>query len=195
MSGGAPCPLAPTLVFVNSIRRVDAQFYTHDVRAAWVCDPIPWQDVFHGAEYHKLSLIPALDFADHISGNFFYIRSKVSPYEYWYYPPPPNKPTNAVYVSRTERTCPHVSRTDSGTTRTVMIGSDGIVITLTAVNLSINVIAGTGQVIVSPAPQVGLKLSDLWNKFTVRPTLCEDGERLDMKELFYTDYGSEWELV
>ncbi|KAG2151855.1 hypothetical protein BD769DRAFT_1380719 [Suillus cothurnatus] len=33
-----------------------------------------------------LSVIPILDFADHISGNLFFIRSRVSPNEYWHCP-------------------------------------------------------------------------------------------------------------
>ncbi|KAG1775121.1 hypothetical protein EV702DRAFT_1120613, partial [Suillus placidus] len=147
----------------------------------------------HDINDRLLSIFPSLDFADHISGNSFYIRSKVSPYEYWYYSSSPNNPTKAVYASSTQRTRFHVSRTGSGTTcGTVMIGSDEIVITLTTVNLSINVNDSTGQVIVSPAPESGLKFSDLLNRFTVGPPLVENS---NMKELLYTQDGEKWELA
>lgn len=71
--------------------------------------------------------------------------------------------TKAVHVSRTERTRFTVSRTDNGTAGTVIIGSDDIAITLTA----INAIATTGQMISSPAPQSGLSFGSLLNNFTV----------------------------
>ncbi|KAG1901075.1 uncharacterized protein F5891DRAFT_1277800 [Suillus fuscotomentosus] len=136
------------------------------------------------------SIIPPLDhFADHISGNFFFIRSKVAPHDYWYFPKSSNA-TNAVYVSRTERTRFTISRTDSGTAGTVIIGSDKIAITLTDVNMFIHVDTATGQVILSPAPQSGLTFSALLGNFTVGATLSQS-----VKELLYTENGEEWELV
>ncbi|KAG1814357.1 uncharacterized protein BJ212DRAFT_1300660 [Suillus subaureus] len=192
--------------FTDSIRRVNAQFYTHDVNQANAANSLTTTGVatqFLGDVFFTLlndlggrglSIIPSPDhFVDHISGNSFFIRSKVSPYKYWYYPQSSNA-TNAIYVSHTERTLFRVSRTDSGTAGTIIIGSDEINITLTTVDLSINVIASTGQVIVSAVPMSGLKFSDLLNKFTVGPTYIDD-QNLATRELLGTDDGEEWELA
>jgi len=192
--------------FTNSIRRVNAQFYTHDVNQANAANSLTTTGVatqFLGQVFftllndlggRDLSIIPSPDhFADHISGNSFFIRSKVSPYQYWYCPQSSDA-TNAVYASHTQRTPFRVSLTDSGTAGIVIIGSDEIDITLTTVDLSINFIAGTGQVVVSTAPMSGLKFSDLLNKFAVGPAYT-DNQSVDTRELIYTDDGQEWELA
>ncbi|KAG1895825.1 uncharacterized protein F5891DRAFT_650036 [Suillus fuscotomentosus] len=191
--------------FVTSVQRVDAQFYTHNILVANSVDSLTTAGVatqFLGKVFFTLlndlggrglSIIPQLEyFADHISGNSFFIRSKVAPYDYWYCPPSSNA-TNAVYVSRTERTRFTISRTGSGTAGTVMIGSDNIVITLTTVDLSVNVNVTTGQVILSLAPLTGLTFSTLLTNFTVGPSLSVDGDTV--KELLYTEKGEQWELV
>ncbi|KIK46123.1 hypothetical protein CY34DRAFT_76726, partial [Suillus luteus UH-Slu-Lm8-n1] len=193
--------------FSDSIQRVNAQFYTHDVGQANAADSLTVTGVatqFLGKVFftllddlggRQLSVIPSHHDAEAISGNSFFIRSKVSPYEYWYCPLSADcNATNSVYVSRTERTRFRVSRTDKGTAGTVMIGSDEIVITLPNLNLSINV-ADNCQVMLTSAPQLGLKLSDLLSKFTMGPTLRKDGQSQDMKELFNMDDGGEWELA
>ncbi|KAG2094869.1 uncharacterized protein F5147DRAFT_719443 [Suillus discolor] len=187
--------------FVTSVQRVNAQFYTHNVGVANAADSLTTTGVatqFLGKVFFTflndlggrgLSIIPPLD---HISRNSFFIRSKVAPYDYWYYPPSSNA-TNAVYVSRTEHTRFTVSRTASGSAGTVIIGSDNIVITLTTVDLSVNVNATTDQVFLSLAPLSGLTLSTLFTNFTVGPSLSVDGET--MKELLYTEKGEQWELA
>ncbi|KAG2036180.1 hypothetical protein BDR03DRAFT_1000610 [Suillus americanus] len=189
--------------FTDSIQRVNAQFYTHNVNQANAANSLTTTGVatqFLGDVFFTLlndlggrglSIIPSLDhFADHISGDSFFIRSKVSPYKYWYCPQSSDAP-DGVYVSHTERTRFRVSRTDSGTAGTIMIGSDEIDITLTTVDMSINVITSTGQVIVSTAPMSGLKFGDLLNKFTTGTNV----QSLDARELIYTDDGEEWELA
>lgn len=191
--------------FTSSVQRISAQFYTHNVNLANAADSLTTTGVatqFIGKVFFTLlndlggrglNIIPPPDhFADHISGNSFFIRSKVYPYEYWYYPTSDNT-TQAVYVSRTERTRFTVSRTDSGTTGTVIINSDEIAITLASANLSINVNATTGQVILSATPQSGLTFSDLLGYFTVGSSLSLNDENL--KELLYTEHGEEWELA
>ncbi|KAG1788945.1 uncharacterized protein HD556DRAFT_835462 [Suillus plorans] len=190
--------------FVTSVQRVNAQFYTHNVNVANAANSLTTTGVateFLGKVFFTLennwdgrglSIIPPLEhFADHISGNSFFIRSKVAPYDYWYYPTSSNT-TNAVYVSRTERTRFTVSLT-SGTAGTVIIGSDNIVITLTTVDLSVNVNATSGQVILSLAPLTGLTFSTLLTNFTVGPSLSVNNETV--KELLYTVNGEEWELA
>ncbi|KAG2036187.1 hypothetical protein BDR03DRAFT_960415 [Suillus americanus] len=197
--------------FSESIRRVNAQFYTHHTGQANAADSLTTNGVatqFLNKMFftliddlggRHLTTIPSPDhFVDHISGNSFFIRSKVSPYDYWHCPLSSNSnASNAVYVSRTERTRFRISLSDRGTAGTVMIGSDEIVITLTTVNLSMSVIANSGQAIVSSAPTKSrFKFSDLLSRFTVGPTLYKDDQSLDMKELIYTDDGEvEWELA
>ncbi|KAG1790391.1 uncharacterized protein HD556DRAFT_1528969 [Suillus plorans] len=191
--------------FVTSVQRVNAQFYTHNVSLANAANSLTTTGVateFLGKVFFTLqndlagrglSIIPRLEYcADHISGNSFFIRSKVSPYEYWYHPPSSNA-TNAVYVSRTERSRFTVSRTASGTAGTVIIGSDNVVITLTTVDLSVNVNGTTGQVILSLAPMSGLTFSTLLTNFTVGPSLSVDGDTV--KKLLYTEHGEQWELA
>ncbi|KAG1857052.1 hypothetical protein F4604DRAFT_1906487 [Suillus subluteus] len=195
--------------FTKGIRRVNAQFYTFDTRdvnpvSSLVTPGVATQffdkmffTTMSEMNGRGLNVIPSPDhFTDHISGNSFFIRSKVSPNEYWYYPKSDNA-THAVYVSRTKRTRFRVSLSNRGTAGTVMIGSDKIVITLTTANLSINVDAASSQAIVSSAPKSGLKFSDLLSKFSVGPTstFYKDNQNLDMEELIYTDDGEEWELA
>ncbi|KAG2139857.1 uncharacterized protein EDB93DRAFT_1252979 [Suillus bovinus] len=190
--------------FVNSVQRINAQYYTHNPSLANATETLVTAGVatqFLGKVFFTLendiggrglSIIPSPDqFTDHISGNSFFIRSKVAPYDYWYYPS--SNATNAVYISRTERTRFTVSRVNSDTSGTVIIGSDNIAITLTTVNLSVNVNATTGQVILSPAPLSGLTFSALLSNFIVGPSLVENGE--NVKELLYTENGEQWELV
>ncbi|KAG1814935.1 hypothetical protein EV424DRAFT_1412718 [Suillus variegatus] len=194
-----------TTGFANGIRRVDAQFYTHETRLAHAPDSLTTAGVatqflgkvfftlLNDSDYRGLNIIPPLDhFVDHISGKSFFIRSKVTPYDYWYCPQSCNANT-AVYASRTERTRFTISRTDRGTAGTVMIGSDKITVRLTTVNLSVDVNASTGHAILSPAPQSGLTFGALLNDFTVGSTLFENDERV--KELLYTENGEEWELA
>jgi hypothetical protein len=76
-----------------------------------------------------------------------------------------------------------------------MIGSDDIAITLTSTNLSIRV-SRSGHLIVSKNPELGLKFSDFVNGFGVAtPLLDNEGHRENVKELFKTDDGEEWELA
>ncbi|KAG1791616.1 hypothetical protein EV424DRAFT_1456845 [Suillus variegatus] len=194
-----------TTGFANGIQRVDAQFYTHETRLAHAPDSLTTAGVatqflgkvfftlLNDSDYRGLNIIPPLDhFVDHISGKSFFIRSKVTPYDYWYCPQSCNANT-AVYASRTERTRFTISRTDRGTAGTVMIGPDRITVRLTTVNLSVDVNASTGHAILSPAPQSRLTFGALLNNFTVGPTLFENDERV--KELLYTENGEEWELA
>lgn len=196
--------------YSDSIRRVAPQFFTHDVNKANATTSTTDAQVassFFGKVFFThlsnnsgLSVIPILDFADHVSGNSFFIRSKVSPNEYWYCPGSSTgnvTPNSKVYVSRTERTRFRVrlfsERKD--TTGTIMIGSDEIVITLISTNLSIRV-SRSGHLIVSKNPELGLKLSDLMNGFGVMtPLLDNEGPYENVKELFKMDDGEEWELV
>lgn len=191
--------------FANSIRRVNAQFYLHDVNQANAANSLVTAGV--ATEFlnkvifllmddlggRQLSVIPSPDhLVDHISGNSFFIRSQTSPYEYWYCPLlSDGKASNEVYVSRNERTRFRVDISNKGSAGIVMIGSDEIAITLPTISLSIHITDG-GRVILSPAPQVGLKFSDLLNKFTVGPPSKSDPS---LKELFYTDNGEDWELA
>ncbi|KAG1818137.1 uncharacterized protein BJ212DRAFT_1479963 [Suillus subaureus] len=193
--------------FVNSIWHVNAQFYTYELGQVDPCSSLIMPGVatqfFDKVFFMTMSdlmgcrlniIMPPDHFVDHISGNSFFIHSKVSPHEYWYYPKLSNV-AHAVYVSHTKCTRFCVSLSNGGTAGTIMIGSDKIIIMLTTINLSINVFTTSGQAIVSSAPKLGLKFSDLLSKFSVGPTLCKDNQGLDMEELIYMDDGEEWELT
>ncbi|KAG1780366.1 hypothetical protein EV702DRAFT_775979 [Suillus placidus] len=196
--------------YSDSVRRVAPQFFTHNTikaNAASSTTDTQVASAFFGKVFFTplpnnggLSVIPILDFADHVSGNSFFIRSRVSHNEYWYCPGSSTgnvTPNSKVYVSRTERTRFHVrlisERKD--TTGTIMIGSDEIAITLTSTNLSIRV-SRSSHLIVSKNPEVGLKFSDLVNGFrVVTPLLDNEGHCESVKELLKTEDGEEWELA
>ncbi|KAG1814350.1 uncharacterized protein BJ212DRAFT_1274260, partial [Suillus subaureus] len=114
-----------TTRFSNSIQRANAQFYTHDVDQANAAECLTVKGVatqslgkvffllLHDLGGRELSIIPSPDFADYISGNSFFIRSNVSPYDYWYCP---HYDTSAsVFVSCTERTRFRISLSAGGT--------------------------------------------------------------------------------
>lgn len=196
--------------YSDSVRRVAPQFFTHDGTKANAAASITDAQVassfcgkvffIHQPSGCGLSIIPNLDFVDHVSGNSFFIRSRVSLNEYWYCPGSSTgnvTPNSKVYVSRTERSRFRVrlfsERED--TTGTIMIGSDEIVITLTSTNLSIRV-SRSGHLIVSKNPELGLKFSDLVNGFgVVTPLLDSERHGESVKELFKMDDGEEWELA
>lgn len=196
--------------YSDSVRRVAPQYFTHDANKANAATSTTDAQVassFSGKVFFTLlaisgglSVIPILDFVDHVSGKSFFIRSKVSPNEYWYCPGSSTgnvTPNSKVYVSRTERTRFRVrlfsERKD--TTGTIMIGSDEIVITLTSTNLSIRV-SRSGHLIVSKNPELGLKFNDLASGFgVVTPLLDNEGHCENIKELFKMDDGEEWELA
>ncbi|KAG2362018.1 hypothetical protein BDR07DRAFT_1376825 [Suillus spraguei] len=118
-----------------------------------------------------LSFIPVLDFADHVSGSSFFIRSRVSPNECWYCP---GLFTGKVYVSHTEQTRFRVRLVNERMDTTgTMIGSDDIIIILTSVNVSVRVCRST-HLIISKSSELGLKFSDLVNEFGVVDSLLDN---------------------
>ncbi|KAG0692607.1 hypothetical protein DFH29DRAFT_882235 [Suillus ampliporus] len=196
--------------YADSVKRITPQFFTHDMGQANAADSTQANQVasaFIGKiiftlMYDKggrvLSVIPSPDFADHVSGNSFFIRSKVSPDEYWYCPVSPcnNLAHDTVYVSRTERTRFRVYLTGAGTAGTIMIGSDEIAITMTTADKSINIDDKTGKVMLAKNPELGLKFGDLVNRFSAGATLFDKNcKSLGVKELFMTTHGEEWELI
>ncbi|KAG2345142.1 hypothetical protein BDR05DRAFT_998736 [Suillus weaverae] len=189
--------------YSDTVRRVAPQFFSHDSSKVNIVDSTIDTKVasaFFGKVFFTLlpndglSVIPILDFVDHVSGN------PVFPNEYWYCPGSSTgnvTPNSKVYVSRTERTRFHIrlisERKD--TTGTIMVGSDEIAITLTSTNLSIRV-SRSSHLIVSKNPEVGLKFSDLVNGFrAVTPLLDNEGHYESVKELLKTEDGEEWELA
>jgi hypothetical protein len=202
--------------YSDSVRRVNSTFYTHDPNQANVAYSINDAQVagkFLGKVFftllpdrdgRALSVIPVDDSADPASGDFFFIRSKAVPSEYWYVPTLSDgsiKPDTLVYVSRTERTRFRVRLTSERKEGkgTIIIGSDEITITLTSANLSVRAVGdGRGVLKVGNNPEPGLKLSDLVNGFKagstlVRATSYDRSEQV--KELYKTDDGEEWELA
>ncbi|KAG2159028.1 uncharacterized protein EDB93DRAFT_439638 [Suillus bovinus] len=196
--------------YSDSIRRVAPQFFIHDNSkadpASYITDSQVASGFFGKVFFTRLpsnvglSVIPILDLVDHVSGNLFFIRSKVSPNEYWYCPGSSTgnvTPNSKVYVSRTERTRFRVRLIDErkDTTGTIMIGSDEIAITLASTNLSIRV-SRSAHLIVSKSPELGLKFSDLQNGFgVVTSFLDNEGHGENVKELLRTDDGEEWVLA
>ncbi|KAI0083739.1 hypothetical protein BDY19DRAFT_975773, partial [Irpex rosettiformis] len=133
--------------FVTSIRRVTPQFYTHNPALANIPTTITTAGVaqqFLGSVFFTLindrdgrilSMIPPLtgDVADHISGNWFYIRSKGPNPVYWY-----ATPGGQIFASRTHSTRFRVTATDRNLNNAVLIGSDQVNLTVSG-GLSVNV--------------------------------------------------------
>ncbi|KAF9038145.1 hypothetical protein BJ165DRAFT_1501037 [Panaeolus papilionaceus] len=118
----------------TSFQRINAQFYTHNpnVRNMYEFFYSPYFKDINGAFRGKLfltlladrggrdlSIIPNQEYTDHISGNWFYIRSKSNPSLYWCII------NQRLYASEKHRTQFQIRGRDLKD-GTVMIGSDTI---------------------------------------------------------------------
>ncbi|KZP08893.1 hypothetical protein FIBSPDRAFT_964429 [Athelia psychrophila] len=149
-----------------------------------------------GSPYGLASgIIPVQDTPDLASGNSFFIRSKVEPYEYWYCPT--TEANHWVSTSREERTQFIVSLADKSMSQgTIIIGTDEVVICLAvAPNLLLDCTVG-GMRLADKGAGKSVKLSDVrtkyingqsseWGKITLRSLVLAVGGG---------KYGN-WELV
>ncbi|KAI0089191.1 hypothetical protein BDY19DRAFT_906102 [Irpex rosettiformis] len=133
--------------YATTIRRVTPQYYTYNAGLANIATTITTAGVaqqFLGTVFFTLlndrdgrilSVIPPLtgDVADHINGNWFYIRSKGPNPVYWY-----ATPSGQIVASRTQSTRFRISATDKSLNNAVLIGNDQINIATTG-GLSVNV--------------------------------------------------------
>ncbi|KZP28008.1 hypothetical protein FIBSPDRAFT_927947 [Athelia psychrophila] len=131
------------------IKRVSPQLYVWNAKTAYqnksLYDPLKdgvsqfsdkmvylWQtnnaqNVWRGT----LGIISVQDITNQTSGNSFFIRSKVEPYEYWYCPTTTGSITEStkIYTSREERTRFRVHIADEQMVPgTIMIGTDEIIV-------------------------------------------------------------------
>jgi len=178
-----------------SVKRVNPQFYTHDTSKANIAYSITDSKVasqFLGLVFFTLlndrdgriqSIIPVFDFTDPISGNTFFIRSKVDPSLYWYSPDSTNADAH-VYTSRTARTRFRVGKRNAQASQsTVMIQSDDVYISLPNDDRYV-IVSGNSSLVVADKEEV-FKFGDFTDGFVVK------GE-----EIFKTQGGGEiWELV
>ncbi|KAI0689926.1 hypothetical protein BC835DRAFT_1281963 [Cytidiella melzeri] len=124
--------------YATTITRVTPQFYTHDPTKAIIFNTITDASVagrFLGSVIFSLlgnrdvlvwSVIPVQNVTDHISGNWFYIRTKGDDSTYWYC-----TPDGRILASRTKSTRFLIRTVDpSLSPKAVMINSDNIYITL-----------------------------------------------------------------
>ncbi|KAG9027285.1 hypothetical protein FRB95_007941 [Tulasnella sp. JGI-2019a] len=132
-----------------SVKRVSPQFYTFDVQEGEIRDTITDSKVapaLHGQVFFTLlndrdqrilSMIPVLNYRDHINGDSFSIRSVTQPDTYWYY----DTSSNTVLAHRSRRSLFTITIADSQRALgAVIIGTDQILITTatTGVNIGIN---------------------------------------------------------
>ena len=123
----------------------------------------------------------------------YFIRSKVEPREYWYCPSSSGNIVAGtdIRVSPIDRTQFRVHITNKpGDDKSIMIGSDDISITLPQTNLVVGV-NEFGSLIVGHNPLSDLKFSSFSKKFIAGAS----GSGGDVKALFQTEDGEEWELV
>ncbi|KZP08886.1 hypothetical protein FIBSPDRAFT_874141 [Athelia psychrophila] len=142
-----------------------------------------------------LGVIPVQYAPDLASGNSFFIRSKVEPYDYWYCHS--MQAGQTVYTSREERTPFVVSLANTRVAQgTIMIGTDEVIICpAVAPNMPLDC-AGEGVRLAGKGTGKSVKLSDVRTKF-VGGQRSELGS-LAVKPLVATvgwgKYGN-WELV
>ncbi|KAG8997445.1 hypothetical protein FRB94_007643 [Tulasnella sp. JGI-2019a] len=134
--------------FAN-VKRVSLQFYTFDNDEGNIRETITDSKVapaLHGQVFFTLlndrdqrilSMIPVLNYRDHINGDSFSIRSVTQPDTYWYY----DTSSNTVLAHRSRRSLFTITIADSQRALgAVIIGTDQIFITTatTGVNIGVN---------------------------------------------------------
>jgi len=196
---------ATSTPFPASVKRITPQFYTHNPATANISTSITNSQVaaqFLGQVFFTLlndrdgrilSIIPEQYVTSNINGNTYFIRSKVEPKEYWYCPGSSGNivPGTGIRVSPTDRTRFRIHITNKPSDdKSIMIGSDDISITLPQTNLVIGV-NELGSLIVGNNPLPDLKFSSFGKKFIAGAS----GAGGDVKALFETEDGEEWELV
>ncbi|KZP18132.1 hypothetical protein FIBSPDRAFT_1046363 [Athelia psychrophila] len=160
-----------------------------------------------GTRHGTLGIIPAQSTTNQTSGNSFFIRSKVEPYDYWYCPTTAGRITEGtkVYTSREERTRFRVRIADEKMQPgAIMIGADEITISpafAPALRVSVeNGVARAGLAAAgSESEHPKLKLSDVRTGFTSGGRVTDDENDFDIvvRELVEAldGDGEGWELV
>ncbi|KAG8990397.1 hypothetical protein FRB94_013422 [Tulasnella sp. JGI-2019a] len=146
------------------VKRVSPQWYTHNPNVGRIDETILDPKVaaaFSGKIFFTvlanreerektMVILPILNYADHINGATFSVRSVTQPDTFWYYDPA----KKAVFASCNNRT--RFTITIAGGAkppRTVMIGSDDVYIASTSDNVSIGIAnSQTGQLGLSAHP-------------------------------------------
>ncbi|KZP18134.1 hypothetical protein FIBSPDRAFT_933599 [Athelia psychrophila] len=160
-----------------------------------------------GTRHGPLGIIPVQSTTNQSSGNSFFIRSKVEPYDYWYCPTTAGRIAEGtkIYTSREERTRFRVRIADEQMQPgTIMIGADEITISpafAPALRVSVeNGVARVGPAAASSEPEhPKLKLSDVRTGFTSGARVMDDENDFDIvvRELVEAldGDGEGWELV
>ncbi|KZP08892.1 hypothetical protein FIBSPDRAFT_1052147 [Athelia psychrophila] len=157
--------------------------------------------------YGTLGIIPVQDTTDQTSGNSFFIRSKVEPYEYWYCPTTAGSITEGakIYTTREERTRFRV-RINDGKMQpgTIMIGTDEIFVSpVFAPTLYVDVANGVARMMSvnceGEREHKTFKLSDVRTGFISGARVMDDENDFDIvvRELVEAldGDGEGWELV
>ncbi|KJA21864.1 hypothetical protein HYPSUDRAFT_675054 [Hypholoma sublateritium FD-334 SS-4] len=128
-----------TVTLLQNIQRISPQFYTHDPRQWNIClfftDPrvVTIADQFRGKFSMVLendrvgrgiSILPTQNIVDYTSGNWFTIRSRSNPNNYWFY----DESQGFIVSSSTHHTSFQITAPDLAV-GTILIGTDDITIT------------------------------------------------------------------
>ncbi|EAU81063.2 hypothetical protein CC1G_10354 [Coprinopsis cinerea okayama7 len=206
-----------SIPITKSITRVTPQYYTHDIRVwnmynFFVDGNIKSiSDKFRGRlfitlEYDRsgrgVSVFPPLHIVDHVSGNWYYIRSKTAPHLFWFY----DETRNAIYASKEKRTRFKVSiRNPSPQTPkdAIMINSDDVVIHIKE-SLYVGVDSYLGHIIPTRAYRT-FKFGELEGGAIAGIEVAENAEErcsstFDGASLYFvgpdsSSPGEPWELV
>jgi len=185
-----------------AVKRTAPQFYTHDGEVGPIMDTVNDSRValalrgqvfftlLHRRDERILSVIPVLNYTDHINGAGFYIRSVPQPDTYWFY----NASERAVVASRHRRTRFTVTIADQARAPgTIIIGSDDVYIT-TPSGANVGIANNVDQLSRSANP-FPFRFSAFHSDFQIDESLSETLDA-DLEPLVRNPgKGEAWELV
>ncbi|KIJ48664.1 hypothetical protein M422DRAFT_247522 [Sphaerobolus stellatus SS14] len=211
-------------IYAKNIKRVAPQLYLHNpaisvnivstITTANVADQFNGKVFFTDLGSYPAPPVPSLDITDHISGHYFFIRSKVDPGRYWYCPPSSSGSIVAdtnVYASYHERTlfrvritsgtsCDCGNRCTTNCTGSVMINSDETDIEIDGFHVTTQ----TSGILQVARASGRFKFRDFKASFKVvnEPVSnsgsgnCQCAASKDVKSIVYENgKGEEWELA
>ncbi|EAU81031.1 hypothetical protein CC1G_10150 [Coprinopsis cinerea okayama7 len=201
----------------KSITRVTPQYYTHDVNIWNIWNFFADGNIksiserFRGRLFivlendrggRGITVIPPVPIVDHVSGNWFYIRSKTAPHLFWYY----DERRSSIYASKEKRTRFKISiRNPSSQTpkNAIMINTDDVTIHIKE-NLYVGVDNNLGHIIPTRAYRTfkfgelesgAIAGFDVVENIEERCSSTFDGASLSISGPDSSSPGEPWELV
>ncbi|KAG8997444.1 hypothetical protein FRB94_007642 [Tulasnella sp. JGI-2019a] len=187
-----------------SVKRVSPQFYTfnndegnirdtiNDPKVANALNGQVFFTLLHDRDGRIISMIPVLNYRDHINGESFYIRSVAQPDIYWYY----DKSIKTIVAHPSRRSQFIVTISDwARALGTVIIGSDQIFISTTTSKVNIGVKSDENQLSCSSKP-FPIDFSAFGKDFQIDYWDDDDDPHSNLGPIIRSPgSGERWELV